>query len=407
MKSWWQKPRIRTDEDEGRERKTSWLELFYDLVFAVIVSQLAYILAGNVTLDGVAGYALLFVPSWWLWIGGTYYTDRFETDDISHRLITFLQIIPVVGLAGFAHAALGKTSIPFALSYSLGRIIILFVWLRGGWHNREFFPVAVRFAAGFTLSASLWIGSIFVPAPYRFVLWALGLLIDLVTPLFTLKQQAKLPSLSSSHLPERFGLFTLIVLGEGIVGVVNGMAVLPEITASEIVTAIFGVALAFSLWWIYFDFVGRRLAKPNVPWKSSQGYLHLPLLMSITAIGAGIQSILKSEVDGLTVNERWLISLAVGTSLIFIGVIEKSLPKEDKDPGNHFLSVPLKIVLGILAPLTVGWNTSFGTYTILGALLCFLFVPIIYGTVRWFNSDAPHEAKESHIGKDERAQVNT
>ena len=398
--SWWRPPRLRTDEEEGHERKTSWLELFYDLVFVVVVAELAHFLATHISLVGVLGYILLFVSAWWLWIGGTYYNDRFETEDVSHRLSTLLQIVPAAALAAFVHDGLAGTSIPFALSYAAGRILILLLWLRGGIYNRDFRPVANRFAAGFIISAGLWIASVFVPLPWRLLLWGIGLTVDLITPFFTLKQQAKLPALSSSHLPERFGLFTIIVLGEAVAGVVRGIASVPQVTVRGALTGTFGIILAFALWWIYFDFIGRRFVKPKVAWKGYYGYLHLPLLISIAGIGAGIQAVVASDADGLTVNERWLISVAVGWSLIAIGLIEHNLPLDKEEPVNQYLSANLKIALGIIAPLAVGW-TAIGTYVLLGILLAVVMIPVVYGTTSWFRSpisQKKNEGTSSHSG---------
>ncbi len=395
MRSWWRPPQLRTDEDEGRERKTSWLELFYDLVFVVVVAELAHFLATHVSLEGALGYVLLFITAWWLWIGGTYYNDRFETEDVSHRLSTLLQIIPAAALAAFVHDGLAGTSVPFALSYAAGRTLILLLWMRGGIYNRDFRPVAYRFTAGFTISVGLWIASVFVPIPWRFLLWAIGLTIDLITPFFTLKQQAKLPALSSSHLPERFGLFTIIVLGEAVAGVVRGIASVPQATVRVALTGTFGIALAFALWWVYFDFIGRRFAKPNVTWKWYYGYLHLPLLISIAGIGAGVQSVVASEADGLTGAERWLISVAVGLSLVAIGLIEHTLPLDKEEPVNQYLSANLKIALGIIAPLAVGW-TAVGTYVLLGILLAVVMIPVVYGTTSWFQSPISQKKNEGN-----------
>jgi low temperature requirement protein LtrA len=150
---WWQRPQLRTDEEEQRERKVSWLELFYDLVFVVVISELARYLSGHVSLEGVLSFALLFVAVWWVWIGGTYYTERFETEDLSYRIFTFLQMLPLAAMAVFVHAGLGEGSGGFALSYAVARSLMTLMWLRGGYHDRAFRPVAKRFGIGFCFSA--------------------------------------------------------------------------------------------------------------------------------------------------------------------------------------------------------------------------------------------------------------
>lgn len=396
MSDWWQKPELRTDEDEGRERRVTWLELFYDLIFVVVVAELAHVLAADVSLAGAFGYCLLFVPAAWLWVGGTFYNDRFDTEDISHRVFTFAQMIPVAALAIFAHDARGKTAEEYALAYAAGRFLLVLLWLRGGFYNKEFRPVSRRYAVGYSLAVALWTASALVDESWRWWLWAAALAADLLTPVWTLPHQKKLPEFSSSHLPERFGLFTIIVLGEAVAGVVRGLASIKELTARPAVTGVFGIALAFALWWIYFDFVARRLAKPNVKWSWFNLYAHLPLLMSIGAVGAGVQAVVQSEAEGLAAGERWLICGAVGATLIAIGLLEYGLPEhDDDDPINHYLSAPLKITLGIAAPLIFGWNQSLGAFAILGALLGLLLIPVLYGTIHWFQAPAAEREKHS------------
>lgn len=149
---WWQKPRLRRDEEAHQERKVSWLELFYDLVFVVVIAELSHSLAGHISVSGVVGFILLFIPVWWVWIGGTFYNDRFETDDLGHRLFTFLQMLPVGALAVFAHDGLGETSTGFALSYAAARALITYLWLRGGLHDPVARPLTNRYGIGFSVS---------------------------------------------------------------------------------------------------------------------------------------------------------------------------------------------------------------------------------------------------------------
>lgn len=134
-RQWWERPRLwqeGTHGDEGAERRVSWLELFSDLVFVVVIAELAHYLEGHISWGGVFGYALLFVAAWWAWIGGTFYNERFETYDLSYRLFVFAQLIPIAGMAIFAHDGLGATSAGFALSYAAVRALITILWLRGG-----------------------------------------------------------------------------------------------------------------------------------------------------------------------------------------------------------------------------------------------------------------------------------
>ncbi|MEE8327660.1 MAG: low temperature requirement protein A, partial [Nitrosomonadaceae bacterium] len=132
---WWRKPVLRRDEDEEREYKASWLELFFDLVFVATISELSHILVHELTGTSVLKYLFLFVPVWWYWIGSTYYNERFATNDVSHRIFTLLQILAVAGLALHIRYGLGHKSQGFAVSYIFARVILITMWVRGGIHN--------------------------------------------------------------------------------------------------------------------------------------------------------------------------------------------------------------------------------------------------------------------------------
>ena len=101
-----------------RERNASWLELFYDLVFASAVSQIGHSLyVNNNSITAFLGTISLFVPVWWAWIGVTFYSARFETDDLVHRVFVLLQMMGVAALTINIHGALAETSGNFAISY--------------------------------------------------------------------------------------------------------------------------------------------------------------------------------------------------------------------------------------------------------------------------------------------------
>jgi len=380
--AWWQTPQLHTEAARGEERKVSWLELFYDLVFVVVVSELSHSLATHVSWDGLGSFILLFLPVWWVWISGTIYNDRFETGDVSYRLFVFVQIVIVAAMAVFAHATTGATAVPFALAYIASRLVIIFMWLRGGWYVPAFRPVSTRYAIGFSLSVALFLVSISVPPPGRFALWGLGLLIDLITPIFTLNQQRRLPPVTAAKLTERFGLFTLIVLGEAVVGAVRGVAAGADLTLRMGLDGVLGVALVFALWWIYFDFIARRAAKPGPWWGFLWNYLHLPLLMAITATSGGLLNVLTTPA-AVAESNRWLLCGAVGATLLTMAALETALRRDPDEPTAPRLSPALKALAGggalALGAIGTGWQPP----ALLTSLLALLIVQMIYGAYVW------------------------
>ncbi len=390
-REWWQVPKLRTDEEQDLERKVGWLELFFDLYFVVAIAELSHSLAKHVSWAGLGEFIFLFIPVWWIWIGATYYIERFETEGIEHRLFIFLQMIPIAGLAIFAHHGLGETSIHYGLSYALSRIIQVFLWWRAGYHDRQFRPTANRFVFGFSLSILLFCLSIFVSPPHRFILWGIGFLVDLATPLSTFKQQSRLPRLSSSKLPERYGLFIIIVLGESVVGVVQGMAERETLSLIGAITGILGIALAFGLWWVYFDFIARRPPKPSAQWAIPWSYLHMPLAISITAAGAASLNIIAEQNYLISVNVSWLMAGSVSIALLSMALLEKCLKRLTHEPTHPQLSPLLKLSGGIAAICCGILGSSLGAIPLQILLVSIIGIQAIYGVYVWFSQDIQPE----------------
>ncbi|MEA5463137.1 low temperature requirement protein A [Leptothoe sp. PORK10 BA2] len=384
---WWQRPMLRTDEDQDLERKVSWLELFFDLYFVVVIAELAHYLLGHLSWHGVGEFAFLFLPVWWIWIGATYYLERFETEGVENRLFIFLQMIPIAGMAVFVHHGLGETSVGFGAAYAIARTIQIFLWWRGGYHDPQFRPVARRFVTGFTLAVALFYISLFVPSPVRFWLWGLGLFIDMITPAFTIQQQAKLPKFSTSKLPERYGLFMIIVLGESVLGVVQGVAARETLALPMAVIAILGIALTFGIWWVYFDFIGRRAPKSGTGWTFVWGYAHMPLAIAITAAGVGTQTLI-SDTDWIVQrNSGFLIGGAIGLALFMMGVLEFCLRHKPDEPTHPIWSPAMKLGAGVIAALVGGLSSGMYVLALQCCLMALIAVPMGYGMYVWFTQE--------------------
>jgi low temperature requirement protein LtrA len=326
---WFQPPQLRIGEGvEDAPRHATWLELFFDLVFVVAISQLAHNLTKDVSLSGFLGFVVLFIPVWWSWIGATLYANRFDVDDISNRLLTGVQMLAIAAMAVNIHHGLGESSVGFALSYATVRAVLVFQYLRAARHIPRAQALATRYAQGFAIAAALWLVSVFVPLPFRLVLWAVGLFVDFATPLSSLRLQTGLfPHLE--HLPERFGLFTIIVLGEEIIAVVNGVSQ-QEWSWMSSASAMLGFSIAFSLWWIYFENVDgstlRSAAAASQIWMFQIWlYGHLPLVIGLAGTGVGVEHVIHSPPgEALSTPERWLLCGSVALCLVSLSLLHRT-----------------------------------------------------------------------------------
>jgi low temperature requirement protein LtrA len=327
--TWFNPPQLRVGEGvEEESRRATWLELFFDLVFVVAVAQLANNLHKDTTLTGFLGFIMLFIPVWWVWIGATFYANRFDVDDTGNRLLTGVQILAIAGLAVNIHDGLGKSSVGFALSYVMVRVMLVFQYLRVAQSVPQARQLATWYSFGFAVAACCWFISTFVPLPWRLGLWIVGIIIDFLTPLTAAHLQNKLfPHFE--HLPERFGLFLIIVLGEAIVSVVNGVSAM-EWQFMSVTFAVLGFAIAFSFWWIYFENVGSSALQAagkagDLMTIQTWLYGHLPLIIGLTAMGVGVKHMILSDPSmSLPDNDRWLICGSVALCLFALSLLHRT-----------------------------------------------------------------------------------
>ncbi|MFI6905809.1 low temperature requirement protein A [Nonomuraea sp. NPDC050394] len=276
----WQPPRLRLFE--GDHRRATWLELLYDLVFVVAVAELADVLAHG---NGLA-FVGLFVPLWWAWAGYVFYANRFDTDDVSHRLLMLPQILAIALMAASV-GDIGNRSALFAVSYVVVRLLLIVAYVRARKHVPEARALTTRYIQGFAIAAAIWLLSLAFEPPIRYVLWGVAVAIDLATPFLARRHQGSLPP-QTEHLPERFGLFVVIVLGEVVAAVVFGLKS-HAVTPGSVLIALSGIAVAMAFWWLYFGHLDESVVLRTRLAGQVWVYSHLPLALGLAAFGIGVE----------------------------------------------------------------------------------------------------------------------
>jgi low temperature requirement protein LtrA len=303
--------------ESGQSRRASWLELFFDLIFVAAVAQVSVPLRTDYTVQGLARYALMFLLIWWAWVGHTIYSSRFDSDDVVHRILTFVQMFAAAAMAANAKAAFdSRDSAGFGAAYAVLRTVqaVQYVRARRLSQTRR---LTTLYAAGFGMAATLWAVAAIVPAPARFWLWGAALLADLSTPWAAVRYTHKFPP-HAEHLPERFGLFTIILLGESVAAVMRGMESQETWTVSAAIAAIAGLGLAFGYWWWYFDGVkgaGERQIKSRRSLTNFHiwTYVHFPLYLSIAVVGVGVEHVISLPPSGRLNREDTFIVVAAAS----------------------------------------------------------------------------------------------
>jgi low temperature requirement protein LtrA len=299
-----------------------------------------------------------------------------------HRVLTLLEMLAVAALAINVHDGTGGNAAGFALAYVAVRGVLILEYVRVRRHVPEAAALTTRYITGFSVAAALWLVSAVVPPPTRFLLWALGMAIDIGTPATAGRLHAQLPP-SSAHLPERFGLFVILVLGESIAAIAVGV----HETHWQPVTvtiAVLGFVVAVSLWWTYFDLAGAgathtladRGGHRSTVLHDIYAYGHWPIALGLAAAGVGLEgAILQGGQPTLGSGIRWILCGGVGLYLLALTAIQGGTA------GSLRSSLPWPGI-GIPLILAVGFASDVRPVVLLAAVTLVLVGEVVAGLLK-------------------------
>ena len=290
------------DPDE-EHRAASPLELLYDLTFVVAfgvaANELAHLLAEGHFLSGLLGFAITTFAICWVWINFSWFASAYDTDDWVLRLATMMQMVGVIIVAlglpplfrSIDEGSPLDRGVPVA-GYVVMRVAMVFLWLRAARQDPSRRRACTTYAVTIAVAQVGWVA--LIPARLSVgAFLAVGsvlLLVELAGPIVAERGKGGTPW-HAGHIAERFGLLTIITLGEGVVGTVASLSAVVEAqgwSRDAVLVVVAGIGLTFGIWWIYFiipsaDFL--RVHRERAPlW----GYLHIFVFGSIAAMGAGL-----------------------------------------------------------------------------------------------------------------------
>jgi low temperature requirement protein LtrA len=328
----------------------------------------------------------LFYAVWSSWINGTLYHDLHSTNDLSIRVFTFAQMLAVALMAVHAGEVPGDGTNGFALAYAANTVILVFLWARTGIHDPDHRPASVPYSIAYALSAVLFGTSVLVETPLTYWMWAAALLVELAgfalamfrfTPPEGQVEGTTIPATPS--LIERMGLFVIIMLGEVVVGAVNGMAELTPLDVDEALVGLLGLLVAIGLWWIYFDLISHRapVARSTQLWL----YLHLPMVIAMAATGAATLNTVEHASEPMSSSVRWLLVGAIATAVLAVVALTLILQVRRQNPEVYDIADRFLLV-GAALILAVGL-TAWGAKATLLAVVLLLLIPVAAGLTVW------------------------
>jgi low temperature requirement protein LtrA len=382
LRRWFLRP-PRAHGEVIEDRRVGVLELFYDLVYVVLVGQIAHTLAEDVSWAGVRDFAVVFGLIWISWFNGTQFHELHGREDGRNRSFIFLQMGILTVLAVYTGHAATTDGEPFAITYASLLAVLVWQWSSVFRRDRpEYRPGAFRYLVGLVVSIAAMLASSGMEDSGRLAVWAAVVVgsIALVVVYLLRTPDDSLGIRATDSMAERYGLFIIIVLGEVVLGVVNGMTGVKDLDFRAVATGILGLGIAFGFWWTYFDYVGGRLPRQDAAPLALWLYSHLPVALAVAAAGAGMVSLVEHAGDARTpAASAWLLAGSVSALLIAVVATIASLGDYRK-LAALYRPLALALLLGAAAALAIGWTRPapwlLATLLdlVLVAIWCFAFV---------------------------------
>jgi low temperature requirement protein LtrA len=289
--------------DPDERTQAAPLELFFDLVFVATIGEVTADFVSRPTLERLLDAVVLFIPVVWTWTVVVLYTNRFDTEDAVHRILKSASMVGVAFMGIAATQAFGDRGWLFVMGFVLARAIVLLMYVRSAPHvdDVELRATMRRYVAGLTVGALLWVMTFALAPdvrPYAGV--------AVVAYEFLLLWTTWRP-VNVSHLTERLGLFTILVLGEGWLAIVGGVSH-AGLQADVLVVAGCLLVMAVLVWWAYYDFTEASVLN-DARIGPLALLVHIAIFIALGIAGAGAELLVEEAASGHT-------SIAVRLSLL-------------------------------------------------------------------------------------------
>jgi low temperature requirement protein LtrA len=342
-----------------RPRASTPLELLFDLCFVVAIAQaaaqLAHGIEENHTGTALLGFAMVFFAIWWAWMNFTWFASSYDTDDVPYRLLTLVQMAGALILAAGVPQALNDYDfLVVTIGYAVMRVPMVLQWLRAAREHPDGRRTARRYALGIAVVQALWLLRLLLPHPVDYVGFVVLVLAEIAIPPWA--ERARPTDWHPEHIAERYGLFTIIGLGEVILAttVAFQRSMTTGLSLDLVLVGVGGLLLMFGIWWVYFlggDEHGFRSLRVALSW----GYGHYLVFGSIAALGAGLETavaVAEHEAHAAPVVAAFAVAVPVALFLVVISLLRGLVwPAGSLMPVLVGAGAVLVLLSALLAPL--------------------------------------------------------
>jgi low temperature requirement protein LtrA len=352
----WVVPMKPRSPDEPHRAATP-LELLFDLVFVVAVAQAASALHHGIAeghaAETLTSYILVFFGIWWAWMSFTWFASSYDPDDIPYRVLVFVQITGALIVASGVEAVYNERDLTVVvIGYVVMRIAGVTQWLRAAQSDPEHRPAALRYAVGIVLVQIAWIMLLFFPKDLLVPGFLVLVVVELVLPIWA--EQPSPTPWHEHHIRERYGLFTILLLGEAILS--TSMAIQSArdeglMNGALLSIIIGGLLIVYSMWWLYFYQSTPNLMK-SLRDAFIWSYGHYLIFVVTAAVGAGLAVVIDqvthhSEISA--VGAGMAVALPSAIYVVSLWVLQEH---SRSDKVVDLLLHPATALLILLTPFT-------------------------------------------------------
>ena len=347
-----------------RSDRVTPLELFFDLVFVLALTQCTALMAAAPTWTGLVKGLLVLGVLWWSWVGYAWLTSVLDPEEGGVRIVMFAAMAALLVAALCVPRAFGDEALLFAIAYGAVRAAHIALFMLASRDDPRLRQSVLGLAGGSAIGVGLLVAASGVDGWLQGAFWALALLLDMGEPFLFGSEGWSLEH--PGHFAERHGLIIIIAIGESIVAI--GIGASSGVDAGVVAAAILGIAVAAAVWWLYFDVVSMLAERDltslpagrvrNERARDTYSYLHFPMVAGIVLGALGLKKTLADvggELDTVTA-----FAMLGGTSLYLLGHVGQRLRNVGTVNTHRLVSaalllalIPLAVELPALATLAI------------------------------------------------------
>ncbi len=387
-KTWWRNSNQRNANIE--DRKISWLELFYDLVYVIAISKITHNLSLRLNIPGFLDYFYMLGLIYWGWLNGSSHHDLLGANDARTIFLTIWQIVILSALIVTLNSPAERIYFNATVVILIMQYYITYLWWSEGIYDKSNMHLNRYYTIIYLISFALIFSTFFLHQPYLRIIFYVALILNYIPPYFenrALKEKRFEYRLTNS-MAERLGLFTIILFGEVVLGVINGVSKFQNLTFYHWLLFIVCIFIVFTLWFTFFGMIADKKVKKGFIKNNIYALLFLPVAMSLGIIGVAFEKIFITDAAALkngSTNMKFFLGIFISVFLLCTFCISKLI-----ETSISYLQAQAKmqkLLLGVIVSIVITCGISqylplFGFLLII--LSALLILPIVILTF-WNN----------------------